>query len=141
LLTIVLGSGLARAQGCWSYGQYFAFCSSGGCDNVLTLPSCMIGCISGDCHPDGNSTSCCGLPKAYAQIFPDGGDCSGGNCGLARVRRAEMRAKKAGIVADVKSPNPLLRLPPRRLFVPNTCTHEYEIVYEWEFPGFENEGR
>lgn len=140
LIAIAVVSGLAKAQSCVDYGERSFSCHGVGCDETLSLSTCTFGCVLGTCNPDGNSTSCCGNRVDYAQIFTDGGTCPGINCGLARIRRAEMRAKKSSSVAGVKSLAPWMDLPPRQLFVPNRCTHEYEVVYELEFPLFEKEG-
>jgi hypothetical protein len=140
LLTIIMATGLAKAQSCVSYGERQVICSSGSCSDSFVVNTCIIGCVSGSCSPNGNSTSCCGTRIDYAQIFTDGGTCDGQNCGLARIRRAEMRAKKSGSVADAKSYAPPLHLPPRRVFIPNRCTHEFDIAYDWNFSVFEKEG-
>lgn len=131
LLSLFVVTGVARAQSCVSYGSESRTCISTGCNDVVVLSTCMIGCVSGSCNPNGNSTVCCGIRTDYAQIFTDGGTCQGKECGLARILRAEKQAKKIGSVAEAKSYTLPLPLPPRRLFVANRCTHEFDIAYDW----------
>jgi hypothetical protein len=40
----------------------------------------------------------------------------------------------------VKSFAAPLHLPPRKLFVPNRCTHEYDVAYDWNFSVFDKQG-
>jgi hypothetical protein len=75
---------------------------SGGCDTFVPVTSCIMGCIRGTCNPQGNVASCCGVASYYAQIFPDGGICSGQNCGLSRINLAKkMRANFERLNAQI----------------------------------------
>jgi len=134
LLALACGTGVARAQDCVSYFDPSPGTCTGsnGCVGSYPRTSCIIGCISGTCNPNGNSTSCCGITHFYAQIFSDGGTCSGENCGLSRIQRASIAIKRFNNVAEPQLAQRPLYLPPRRLFVPNKCTHEYDVIYEWD---------
>jgi hypothetical protein len=133
-LFIALACGTSNAQNCVSYfDPPPKHCiGSGGCDTFVPTTSCIIGCISGTCNPNGNVASCCGVASFYAQIFTDGGTCSGQNCGLSRINRAKkMRANFETLNAHFSPPLPG-RMPLRRIFTLNTCTKDYAVVYEWD---------
>lgn len=95
----------------------------------------------------GNSAECCGVRYDYAQGYEWGGlDCSA-ECGLRPARRAgreEQRSSKANIVALKHAPDfeTLLSLAyqaPRIVFVPNSCTREYDAIFE-NFPALPKRG-
>src|SRR5262245_8385492 len=123
-LGIAFSGGLARAD-CVSYidPPELHCVGSNGCDSFVPRTGCTIGCISGTCNPRSNVANCCGTVQRYAQIFIDGGTCIS-DCGLARIKRAQTRPRKLDEIVESKSRAPLMHLPPRRLFIPSTCTHE-----------------
>jgi len=131
-LTILIGLGSARAQNCVRYIDAQRLCTGPGCNVIVPDTRCTFGCISGTCNPLGNTADCCGVPHDYAQIFSDGGTCAGQDCGLLVIRRSEMRTRKFSTLADLEG-TPPLALPLRRLFMPNKCTHDFVVAYEWAF--------
>jgi hypothetical protein len=138
---LALSCELAHSQNCWKYvaPPPLHCVGDGGCDTYVPLTYCTVGCISGTCNSMGNSSSCCGTIRYYAQIYTDGGTCSGFNCGYAPARRAAKRSRFDRVVS-AKTATPVLHLPPRRLFVPNRCTYEYNVVYEWDFLPVDSKG-
>lgn len=91
----------------------------------------MLGCVSGSCNNDGNSGECCGQRFYYAQGYEWGSaDCHGLICGESPVRRARRQERRSGeLNAAALNLKPAYRAP-RILFVPNRCTHEYEVFFE-----------
>lgn len=133
LLGIVLAScQFVTAQICWSYMDYGVFLcgGAGGCEGEYPRIYCMLGCISGSCNPDGNSTECCGRRYDYAQGYQWGNaDCHGLNCG-EKPSRARRQERRSGAYTAALNPKPQFAQLPRILFVPSRCTHEYVAVFE-----------
>lgn len=81
----------------------------------------------------------------YAQGYEWGdADCHGLGCGESPVRRARRQESRGGEVrAAALNPKPDFALlayrAPRILFVPNRCTHEYEVFFE-NFPALPKGG-
>jgi hypothetical protein len=124
----------------------------GNCESpcIGTYPrtTCTFGCISGLCNGQGNSSSCCGVIRFYAQITPDpnGPPCLNQECGLARIHMAE-RAKVRRHRDARNSLNANLQPSfwssyqfPHILFQPNRCTHDYGVLVETEFTVPHKEG-
>ena len=128
---------VVAARTCWSYmddGE-FECGGAGGCEGYYFRVYCILGCVSGTCNPDGGSGECCGQIFYYAVGYEWGGlDCHGLNCGESparRARRQEGRRKVNTATLNGKSGlGPLADQVPRILFVPNRCTHEYEVLFE-----------
>jgi hypothetical protein len=81
----------------------------------------------------------------YAQGFSDPfTDCSGNECSLIRseLARDKAREDKRPHVSIIKAePEKWWAYhPPRILFVPNSCTHDYGIFFEWELPAPPRQG-
>jgi hypothetical protein len=131
---IAFGSSLARAESCVGYFDPppRACIGSGGCDTAVPTTRCAIGCVAGTCNQFGNSASCCGVAVSYAQIFSNGDTCTGANCGLSQIRLARSKRQKFEEMYALAAPPPALRVPLRRIFTLNTCTHDYAVVYEWD---------
>jgi hypothetical protein len=110
---------------CWAYIDHTVPCP--GCVGVFySYSSCAIGCVSGDCNPNGGGGQCCNYRYHSAVIYPDGsGDCHGGICGdLARTHLAtngQSRTRGAPLVGVV------YRMPGLR-YVPDRCAHTYAVI-------------
>jgi hypothetical protein len=135
LLFFAFAYGTSHAERCVGYfDPPPRHCTgAGGCDTDVPTTSCTIGCTSGLCSNNANVADCCGVPAAYAGITSDGGDCTGQNCGLARIQLArQMRQRFENTYVRSTPLPPPMRLPLRRVFMLNTCTQDYVIAYEWD---------
>jgi len=114
---------------------------TGGCESSWEEILCGFGCVSGTCDPRGNSTECCGHKETYAQITPEGGgDCSGNECGDARIRvhRTTLHASAEHRRELLQGYTPGLILlsdelaykEPQVIYSFHRCNHSYEIAIE-----------
>jgi len=122
---------------CWSYRNVIGHCNgAGGCQGQYQYSVCMVGCISGECNNNGGSGLCCGSVLYHsAVIYPDGNDCSGGNCGYLPVRSASRHSQRK-VGSDPPSEEfavlhrgSFYRSPGLR-FMPDRCRHAYAVVIE-----------
>jgi len=141
LFAVTLGGAyFARADEapCWTYyDPPLGVCGGPGCEGYYPRTECWVGCTQGSCDSDGNSTDCCGRTFYWAAGYDDGGfDCQHMYCGLSPTRQAHIQKFRGGLLGaslktelDAVSSARLARV----LFVPNKCTHAYDVVLE-DFP-------
>jgi hypothetical protein len=145
LLAVTLGGAyFARADEspCWTYYDPPEGQCGGGCGGYYPTTECWVGCTSGICYSNGNSADCCGTPHDYAEGYDDGGqtDCKDLYCGENPTRQAHIRKLRGNSVnASLRSDLGAFSSArvARMLFVPNRCTHAYDVVLE-NFPARPN---
>jgi hypothetical protein len=142
LAVTLVGAYSARADEapCWTYyDPPEGHCGGpGGCEDYYPKTECWVGCTSGSCDSDGNSTDCCGSTFRFASGYDDGGqtDCQGLYCGESPARATHIQKLRGSLVKasfkrdlDAVSSARLARV----VFVPDRCTHAYDVVLE-NFP-------
>jgi hypothetical protein len=114
-----VGSVLSLFQPRWNLQR-----SRGG-RSQFEYSTCFLGCTSGDCNNDGGSGECCGNHYYSAVIYPDGGECHGGDCGFIRVRVAKERIRRS-VETDLNR-GAFYRAPGLR-YVPDRFAHTYAVI-------------
>ena len=116
---------------------------AGGCEGTYPRTLCINGCVSGGCNDDGNSAECCGHEYRYAAGFWDGQTCKGSTCGDIRVHLAQTNGKalQTTKVAANAPDDPFLNYHPARImFIPNRCTHGYDVFLDGDAVTVSKEG-
>jgi len=137
LLVVTVASG--ECTGIEYYGD--GNCTgSGGCRDSYPIEFCSFGCISGTCHASGSGGLCCGHQYYVPNIYLDGGECHGGNCGLSRhaSRSSESRAHvelDARILQGyhpgiIKVSDTVSYKEARLIYVFDRCRHEFGPLVE-----------
>jgi hypothetical protein len=136
LVLIICLPKIAHA-GCNGYEDINRTCTgANGCSDQYTYTICSWGCVSGECVARGGSGLCCDHIYYNAEIYPDGGDCSG-FCGEIRVRAGGPSAVRlhaeeswrGARLRQIDLGGRIYRVP-RLLFVPDRCAQRYGIVVQ-----------
>ena len=124
---VIFPSTAAAQASCWGYIDEQGRCV--GCNEPYFYSLCTTGCVHGYCISHGGSGQCsCGFVYYSAVIYSDGGDCSGDNCSLARVRVSHLAQNSKEHNTHVQEGTNSPRRVPRLLFVLNPCEHSFQLI-------------